>query len=147
MAKVLSTEDGDLTGKSIRTSRTTDYIDIDLSFAKNTSTGDIFKKKDASAVKQSISNLLQTNRFEKPFSPEFGGNILGQIFELAVSDTGIEIEDQIRTTIARYEPRAKILSLNVISNVDQNSLFVQLEFQVVNTSEIVSFETTLSRLR
>ena len=60
MAKVLSTEDQDLSGKSIRTTRNRVYKDIDLSLVKKTSTNDIFKKTDAAAVKQAISNLIQT---------------------------------------------------------------------------------------
>jgi len=70
MAKILSTEDKDLQNSALTTSRSRVYSDIDLSFAVNTSTGDIFKKKDAAAVKQSVKNILQTNRFEKPFKPD-----------------------------------------------------------------------------
>jgi phage baseplate assembly protein W len=147
MAKVLSTEDQDLSGKSIRTTRNRVYKDIDLSLVKNTSTNDIFKKTDAAAVKQAISNLIQTGRFEKPFRPSFGANITNQLFELSTDETAADLQDQIKTSIERFEPRAKIRELIVNSNTDRNSLSVYLEFQVLNTSEIVSFETSLSRLR
>jgi phage baseplate assembly protein W len=147
MAKVLSTEDQDLSGKSIRTTRNRVYKDIDLSLAKNTTTNDIFKKTDAAAVKQAIMNLIQTGRFEKPFRPSFGANIANQLFELSVDETAIDLENQIKTSIERYEPRAKVRQLTVISNTDRNTMSVFLEFQVLNTSEIVSFETSLSRLR
>ena len=55
--KVLSSEDGDLQKSTLISSRTVDYLDIDLTFNKRPS-GDIYKKRDAAAVKQSIKNLL-----------------------------------------------------------------------------------------
>jgi len=147
MAKVLSTEDQDLSGKSIRTVRNRTYSDVDLSFVKNTTTNDIFKKTDAAAVKQAVMNLVQTGRFEKPFRPSFGANIANQLFELSEDETASNLQDQIKTSIQRFEPRAKIRNLIVNTNNDRNSISVFLEFQILNTSEIVSFETSLSRLR
>jgi len=147
MAKVLSTEDQELSGKSITTTRNRVYKDIDLSLAKNTTTNDIFKKQDAAAVKQAVMNLIQTGRFEKPFRPSFGANITNQLFELSASETATDLEYQIKTSIERFEPRAKVRELIVNSNPDRNYISVFLEFQILNTSEIVSFETSLSRLR
>jgi len=147
MAKILSTEDGDLQGASLNTSRDRLYSDIDLSFAVNTSTGDIFKKKDAAAVKQAVRNLLQCNRFEKPFRPDFGADLRGLLFELA--DDGVEQDliEQVQGAIARYEPRVEINDLELIVNPDNNELKVRLEFRVVNTDENVTLETGVSRLR
>ena len=58
--RVLSSEDGDLQKSTLISSRTVDYLDIDLTFNKRPS-GDIYKKRDAAAVKQSIKNLLLSN--------------------------------------------------------------------------------------
>lgn len=147
MAKVLSTEDGNLQGRSLQTSRDRLYSDIDLSLARNVSTGDIFKKKDAAAVKQAVKNLLQCNRFEKPFRPDFGADLRGMLFELAVEDTEQDLVDQVQGSLARYEPRARINNLDLRLNGDQNTLRVRIEFEVLNTDENVVLETTVSRLR
>ena len=88
-AKAYSLEDGNLSNKPIITSQTRTYNDIDLSFKKKT-TGDVFKKTDAAAVKQSIKNILLTNRFEKPFSPFYGGELGRFLFSL---DTEFDEED------------------------------------------------------
>ena len=37
------------------------YKDLDLSFTRNTVTGDVSKKIDVNAVKQSLNILMQTN--------------------------------------------------------------------------------------
>jgi phage baseplate assembly protein W len=148
MAKILSTEDGNLSGSALTTAKTRLYSDIDLSFEPNVSSnGDIYKKKDAAAVKQSIKNLILTNRFEKPFRPNFGGNLRGMLFELSAETTADEIEDTIIRNIEQYEPRAVIKRLFVDVNPDSNSMLVDIEFLVVNTQETVSFQTSISRLR
>jgi phage baseplate assembly protein W len=96
--------------------------------------GDIYKKTDAAAVKQSIKNLLMTNRFEKPYRPAFGANLGSKLFELIDEASGNEVIDLVKKSIERYEPRAKILNIKVFSNPDNYSLSVTLEFRIINTN-------------
>ena len=144
--RVLSTEDGNLQKSTLISSRTVDYLDIDLTFAKRPS-GDIYKKKDAAAVKQSIKNLLLTDFYEKPFQPFFGGNLRAMLFELADEDTEDEVEENIRNAINKYEPRAEILTISVNVLPDQNDMRVSVYFKIISTEETVTFTTNLSRLR
>ena len=144
--KVFSTQDGTVSGITSIVSRKVEYRDIDLSFAKKTN-GELFIKKDAAAVIQAVKNLIQTNHFEKPFEPFYGGNVRALLFELADDDVEIEIEETIAQTINEYEPRAKVLNIFVNSNPDMNDIRVTLEFQILNTEEVVEFTTALSRLR
>ena len=144
--RVLSTEDGNLQKSTLISSRAVDYLDIDLTFAKRPS-GDIYKKKDAAAVKQSIKNLLLTDFYEKPFQPFFGGNLRAMLFELADEDTEDEVEENIRNAINKYEPRAEILTISVNVLPDQNDMRVSVYFKIINTQETVTFTTNLSRLR
>lgn len=143
--RVLSREDGNLETSIILT-RSRNYIDIDLTFEPKAN-GDIYKKKDAAAVKQSIKNLILTNHYEKPFQPRFGGNITSYFFELAYDETADEIRDDIIQAIEVYEPRAKIIDVIVNVLPDQNSVAVTIEFKVISTEELVTFTTTVSRLR
>ena len=144
--RVLSKEDGDLNTSSIITSRSRAYSDIDLTFTSKPN-GEIYKKRDAAAVKQAIKTLIQTNHFEKPFQPRFGANIREFLFELAYDDIKSDIKNNIIRSIQTYEPRAKILDIQVITKPDSNSIQVTLEFQVINTKELVVFTTVISRLR
>lgn len=144
--RVLSTEDGNLQKSTLISSRTVDYLDIDLTFAKRPS-GDIYKKKDAAAVKQSIKNLLLTDFYEKPFQPFFGANLRAMLFELADEDTEDEVEENIRNAINKYEPRAEILTITVNVLPDQNDMRVSVYFKIISTQETVTFTTNLSRLR
>jgi phage baseplate assembly protein W len=144
--RVLSTEDGNLQKSTLISSRTVDYLDIDLTFAKRPS-GDIYKKRDAAAVKQSIKNLLLTDFYEKPFQPFFGANLRAMLFELADEDTEDEVEENIRNAINKYEPRAEILTISVNVLPDQNDMRVSVYFKIISTQETVTFTTNLSRLR
>ena len=144
--RVLSTEDGNLQKSTLISSRAVDYLDIDLTFNKRPS-GDLYKKRDAAAVKQSIKNLLLTDFYEKPFQPFFGGNLRAMLFELADEDTEDEVEENIRNAINKYEPRAEILTITVNVLPDQNDMRVSVYFKIISTQETVTFTTNLSRLR
>lgn len=144
--RVLSAQDGTQNTSTLVTSRTRLYRDIDLSFTAKPN-GEIYVKRDAAAVTQALKNLIQTNYYEKPFQPFFGGNIRSMLFELVDEDSEEELAEQIMRAIDTYEPRAQVVGLDVTVNPDQNALSVTIEYQVVNTEEIITFTTTISRLR
>lgn len=146
VTRAFAVEDGNLNTTSLVTSRNRLYKDIDLTFAKKPS-GEIFKKNDASAVKQAVKNLLLTNRYEKPFQPEFGGNLNNLLFELVDNNTVYEIDGAIREAIKRYEPRARVRQVATNLQSDANSISVTVTFQIVNTEEVVTLDTTITRLR
>jgi len=144
--RAFSVEDGNLAVKPIITSQTRTYNDLDLSFAKKT-TGDIFKKNDAAAVKQSIKNILLTNRTEKPFAPNFGGGLNRFLFSLDTEFDEFEIEDMIVSSIAKSEPRARITKVESNIAGDYNSVDIVITFQVVSTSQTEQLNISLTRLR
>ena len=143
--RVWARQDGNLTSSIIGTRRTA-YKDIDLSFTVKPN-GEMYTKKDAAAVTQALKNLIQTNHYEKPFNLFYGGNIRALLFELADDEVEEEAEDQIIQAIQRFEPRAQVRTVNVKSDPDRNNLDVYIEFQVINTPEVVTFTTSVSRLR
>ena len=146
MANKLSAEDVRLGSSSIIGSRTKLYKDIDLAFAARPN-GEIFKKTDAAAVKQSVKNLMLTNHFEKPFQPRFGGNLRALLFDLADDDAEEDIEERCKHAINIFEPRAQALNIIATARPDRNSVSVVVQFRVINTDELVKFTSTLARLR
>jgi len=146
VTRAFAVEDGNLNTASLVTSRNRLYKDIDLTFAKKPS-GEIYKKTDAAAVKQAVKNLLLTNKFEKPFQPEFGGDLNNLLFELVDNDTVYEIDGAIREAIRKYEPRARVRQVATNLQPDANSISVTVTFQIISTEEIVTLDTTITRLR
>ena len=57
------------------------YSDIDLNFLAHPVTGDVSKKYDVDAVKQSLKTLILTNYYERPFQPKLGSPVYGMMFE------------------------------------------------------------------
>ena len=122
------------------------YSDIDLSFQKRP-VGDIYKKREAAAVKQAVKNLLLTNLTEKPFQPTFGGDLSNLLFELANNDADEILELAVATAIENWEPRAKVTNIQVNVTPDNNTARVRVTFQVISIEEEVTLETTVIRLR
>ena len=146
VTKAFSIEDGNLSTKSITTTRQLTFTDIDLTFTAKPC-GEIYKKTDAAAVKQAIKNLLLTNKMEKPFDPYFGGNLNSFLFSLSEEFDEEECKESIIQAITNYEPRAIVRDVNITVVDDRHDVKVTIVFQVVNTSEIVSVDVSIARLR
>ena len=79
------------------------YSDFDLSFAANPVTGDISKKTDANAVKQSIKTLVLTRFTERPFQPRLGSPIYGLLFENIDVVSANRLQLELEILIEKYE--------------------------------------------
>ena len=144
--RAFSIEDGNLATKSILTTQKRTYKDIDLSFAKKT-TGEIFKKTDAAAVNQAVKNVLLTGRVEKPFNPDFGAGLNRFLFDLNTNFDRFEIEDAIVSTLARTEPRARVIDIDAVILPDDYTVNITVKFRVLSTDTIEQVTVSLTRLR
>ena len=154
--RVFANEDGNFGKKSIIVSRTREDKDIDATFSAkfvgvdsdgNNLPGDIFKKTNAAAVKQSVRNLLLTNFTERPFMHRFGGNLTDMLFRLSTEIDDANLENDIISAIQTYEPRAQVLSINSVIGADNNEVRVTVRFLVISTLQQDTVEINLTRLR
>jgi phage baseplate assembly protein W len=128
--------------------REVSYTDIDFGFRANPITGDIALKRDDEAVKQSVLNILLTNRGERPFDPDFGANIRNQLFENFDPIVKQLIEDDVRTALRNYEPRVRVLNVRVGAKPDQNSIDISVEFEIQSPEQTVTtVNFSVERLR
>ena len=146
MAKAFSIEDGNQFGTSVVGSRSIDYSDLDLTFTAKPA-GDVFKKTAIAAVKQSVKNLLMTNRYEKPFDTTFGGNLNDFLFELETGDEAELIADNVIEAVELHEPRARVISVDVNLQPDTNNVRITVVFEILSVGETVTLELNLTRLR
>ena len=124
------------------------YKDLDLFFSKKATTKDINKVTDIQAVKRSIRNLVLLNYYEKPFHPEISGGVREMLFENMTPITAFIIAKKIEDVIENYEPRAKLIGVKALPNLDTNEYEVTIEFYVVNApTELVDLTVFLERLR
>lgn len=126
------------------------YKDIDLSFGSNSITGDLNKKLDVSAVKQSLKNLILTKPYERPFNPALSSELAGLLFENADFFTANRIRKTIELLIKNYEPRCKLRLANPIEvepDYDRNAIDVKIHFEVIAINEPQELTVRLERLR
>jgi phage baseplate assembly protein W len=137
--------DSTQTNESQRSSRI--YKDLNLDFQKNTATGDIQKITDIEAVKRSVRNLINLNHYEKPFHPEIGSNLRAMLFENITPQMTHALSKQIDLLLKNFEPRARLVQINVQPFIERNGYRASISFFVVNTPERVEMESFLERLR
>lgn len=123
------------------------YSDFLHAFLPHPNTGQITRRTNVDAVKQSIRNIVLTNKYERLRNPTFGGNIRRYLFEPFTATTSAELEQEIRETIERYEPRADIDQIEVTPNEDNNSIAVSIVFYVVMERDAQRVDLTLYRVR
>ena len=124
------------------------YSDLDLFFGRKTSDNDVRKVTDAQAVKRSIRNLVQLNTYEKPFHPEISGGVRELLFEPMSPIVAVVIARKIEDVITNFEPRARLVSVRSIPDLDRNAYEVSVEFYIVNApTELVDLSIMLERLR
>ena len=135
--------------QSLKTARgTLHYTDLDLFFGKKSSDSDIQKVTDIQAVKRSIRNLVQLNTYDKPFHPEIAGGVREMLFENMSPVVSAMIARKIEDVIENFEPRARLVSVRSLPDLDRNAYEVIVEFYVVNTpTELVDISLMLERLR
>ena len=107
---------------------------------------DLTLKQDVESVKRSLRNIMLTNKYERPFKPNFGANLRGLLFELADDITKYEMRNQIIEAIQDYEPRVKIDEIYL--NQDRaNRMYVNIHFGVRGVREPQEIEVILQRVR
>ena len=124
------------------------YKDLDLFFGTKQASNDINKVTDIQAVKRSVRNLVLLNHYEKPFHPEIGSGVRDILFEPMTPLTSHSLAVEIEDVIENFEPRAKLVGVRALPNLDRNEYEVRIEFYVVNApTELVDLTIFLERLR
>jgi phage baseplate assembly protein W len=123
------------------------YQDFKKNLEKSPVSNDLTVHKDEDAVKESILNLILTDRGERLMAPEVGGDINAMLFENITPATLIMIQNQVETTIQLYEPRAQLIDVVASSNIDDNTVRVNIAFYISNVSQPITLDVFLERTR
>ena len=127
------------------------YKDLNLYFTKHPFTADVSKVTDVQAIKRSVRNLVLTNRGERLFHPEIGGDVKGSLFENFTPLAVIELQSAVSHVISTYEPRVVLEEVVVndsIRDLDANRLKILVQFSLVNIPNVIEeVEVFLNRIR
>ena len=112
------------------------FKDFDLSFRRNPITKDVNTLKNENAIKESVKNIVRYNFYEKPFLPNYGGNITGALFENYIGGDSALIEDQIKNIINLYEPRVVCYRVKTEFNERDNDLQVEIYYLITGLPNV-----------
>ena len=123
------------------------YSDLDLDFTKHAVSKDVLKKYDDEAVKRSVRNLVSTMHYERPFHPEIGCMVHSLLFENATPLTAEMMKRTITDTLKNHEPRARVLDVIVLANIDNHRYDVTIVFNVREHSNPIEVSLFLKEVR
>lgn len=123
------------------------WSDLDLDFTKHPVTKDIVRKTNVESVKRSLRNLIQTNRYERPFHPEIDGGVTRHLFSLSTPETKHDIKLAVENCIRNFEPRVVVDEVRVTGDLDANGFNVSIFFTVVNSPQPIEITLFLERIR
>lgn len=108
---------------------------------------DIVRYTNEASVNRSIRNLLRTNRGERLYQPDIGSDLQQLLFEPMIASTGDLIRKFVQNTITNYEPRAKVLNVEVKAYEESNAYSVTIYYMLINRQDPVQLTVTLDRVR
>ena len=112
------------------TRKTRAFKDISLSFSPHPVTKDLPVLSNERAFVRSVRNLVETIPTERFFNSLLGTDIRDSLFKNFTNATVTIIEDQIRQTIANFEPRVSNLNVEVDAIPDGNEINVKVLFDI-----------------
>jgi len=123
------------------------YADFHKDLSLNPLSNDLALKRDEEAIKESIKNLILTDRGERLFQPNVGGDIRATLFENNTPATIKIVQERIKATIQSFEPRVELIDVEVTSSLDSNTIEVKIIFYMRNSETPVSVNIFLERVR
>lgn len=122
------------------------WKDLDLLFRVHPVTGDVVTRTDVEAVKRSVRNIVLTNKYERPFKPNFGTSLRELLFELNTSRQLKKVQRRIKETLEKTEPRIMNVSV-LLSNDDSHEVNITIVYDIKNSIRNQEQEFTVTRAR
>ena len=107
------------------------YKDFDTLFDIHPVTRKLNVLTNVDAVARSVKNLVLTHLEERPFNPILGSRISASLFELMDVGSASIIADEIRNTIDNFEPRVKLVDVEVTPYYDSHIYDVVIVYDIV----------------
>jgi uncharacterized protein len=123
------------------------YTDFHKDLTISPVSSDLALKTNEDSIKESLKNLILTDRGERLMQPSLGSDVRASLFENATPVTLKLIEERVRDVINNFEPRVSIIEVDVTSTYDDNKVQVTIYFYVKNSEEPLSVEIFIDRVR
>lgn len=121
--------------------------DIDLSFTVNPLTNDLAIKKDSSAIKQAIRNIVLTTFYERGFNIDVGTNVRTSLFENVTQLEIQTIKDFIKEGIRNFEPQVEVSDVYIQYGNNEHELISTVVYTEANDPSEKNVSVVLQRTR
>lgn len=123
------------------------YSDFHKDLTINPLSSDLAIKTNEESIKESLRNLVLTDRGERPFQPNLGSDIRASLFENATPVALKIIEERVRDVINNFEPRVSLIDVDVVSLYDDNKVEIVIYFYVKNREDQLSVKIFIEKVR
>jgi hypothetical protein len=130
-----------------RTRQETLYTDFHKDLALIPGRNDLARRVNENSVREAIKNVVLTDRGERLFQPTLGSDIRATLFENVTPATIILLKDSVSDALRAFEPRCNLLDVEVIGDIDSNSLTVNVVFNVINNEGPQTISIGIDRVR
>jgi len=120
-------------------------VDLDLTFNMHPTTGDVTTRTDTDAIRRAVRNIVETNKYERPFKPNFGGSVRDLLFELDTTFKVNRVKARLKEMIEIFEPRVEGVFIQ-LSKLD-NTLNVTIFYNIRNGIRNQEINFTITRTR
>lgn len=122
------------------------WRDLSITGKPHPITGDIVTVVGASAINQSLRNILLADTYERPFtSGKIAGNLQSYLFDMNDPLTATEIKTGISIAIGNHEPRINLLNIEIVQEPTSYSMEVTIVYSIKMTNETHNFSILLER--
>jgi phage baseplate assembly protein W len=113
------------------------FLGVGLDFPVNVdSTGELNIAEYEESVRQSIWIILGTAKGERVMRPEFGCDIYDLVFAVNSSSTAGKLSYAVQQALLHFEPRIDVLDVRVDSAGTENTLLLNIEYEVRATNNV-----------
>jgi len=120
------------------------YSDLPVFLTKNRYTNDFNLVNGNNSIRQAIKNIILTKKTERPFDRDFGSNVHNTLFSLSTGGLlNNYLESDIYSAIVKNEPRVNGQSMIMdVININ-NTIKINIKFNLINSDETVTVIITL----
>jgi phage baseplate assembly protein W len=123
------------------------YFDFSKKAVDLFGTHDIAVIKNEQAIKESVINLLSTEKGSKPFFPEYGISLEKFLFEPIDDVTSGSINFEISRALEGSEPRINNIVVDVQPSEDELTFIIDISFQVLYNNKPEAIQINFSKIR
>lgn len=121
------------------------FSDLDLFFSAHPITGDVTRRTDSDAIKRSVRNIVECNKYERPFKPNFGCSLRDRLFTLDTERRINRLRREIIEQVESLEPRVTDVQVNL--SAENNTLNVTVYYVIKNGYRDDKVSLNITRVR